>query len=185
MRFQFAAVRWLLLLGVSVGIGGWSDSAIAAERVTLKYRMFQRSIAVDDLATLAETGEVPRPLRAYLRLANRDPKSVRDALNQEVEVSVTTLDRSLNNPAGEFLLDQVGTAIYPPSGEASREALRSALVLSASDDDRVRLIEVIQNYPTQDVVVDGDRLEDAYQQLRVLEGRVEDLLPNIELPDIF
>ncbi|MBE9179172.1 alpha/beta hydrolase [Oculatella sp. LEGE 06141] len=184
MGVQFSALRRILFVGIALGIWLNGADAIAAERVRLKYRIFQRSIAVEDLTNLAETGEVSRPLRVYLRLARRDPESVRQTLNQEVAVSPTLLDRGLNNPAGDLVLDQIGQAIYPPSGEASREAMRSALVLSASDNNRISLIEVIQNYPTQEVVVDGNRLEDAYRQLRALGGRIEDILP-ITLPNIF
>jgi hypothetical protein len=184
MGLQISALRRGLGLAVVLGVWACGTSAIAAERVSLKYRVFQRSIAVDDLTALAETGEVSRPLRIYLRLAGRDPASVQRSLNQEVEVSPVVLDRALNNEVGNFVLDQIGETIYPSSGEASREAMRSALVISASDDSKVRLIEVIQNYPAQEVVVNGDRLEDAYEQLRVLEGRIEDWLP-IDLPNLF
>lgn len=183
---KFLGWRWLgwsVLCGLGLSLS-LETSAIAAGQVVLKYRFFQRSIAVEDLSALAETGEVSRPLQVYLRLAGRRPRQVRQALTREVEISPILLDRGLNNPVGNLLLDQIGQAIYPPSGEANRQAMRAALVLSASDDSRISLIEVIENYPTQQVVVDGDRLQDAYVQLRSWESRVEDLL-NLDLPNLF
>jgi Alpha/beta hydrolase of unknown function (DUF1400) len=70
--------------------------------------------------------------------------------------------------------------------------LRAALVVSASKDRQITLIEVIQNYPTKEVEVEGvdafaprleekrlvarHRLEAAYRQLRRLQGNLQDIL---------
>ncbi len=37
------------------------------------------------------------------------------------------------------------------------------------------LIEIIENNPTEEVEVDGDRLESAYRQLRRLQTSLQDL----------
>ena len=54
--------------------------------------------------------------------------------------------------------------------------MRSALVLSASKDSDIRLIEIINNYPSTEVEVDGDNLEKAYRQLRRLQGSLQNIL---------
>lgn len=153
-----------------------SGQALAAERVVLKYQMFRRSVSVQELTTLAETGEVSRGMRAYLMLARRDPRDLQRALNRDVGMNVILLDRVLNSPLGDTALDQVSQAIYTPSRQADRQAMRSALILSAQDDNRISMIEVLQNYPTEEVHVDGDRLLDAYRQLRTLQRQVNNLL---------
>nr|WP_104905840.1 alpha/beta hydrolase [Nostoc sp. 'Lobaria pulmonaria (5183) cyanobiont'] len=65
--------------------------------------------------------------------------------------------------------------ISTPSQRANRQALRAALVLSANQDGQVSLIEIIKNYPTNEVEVDGDRLQGAYRQLRRLQTSLQDL----------
>jgi hypothetical protein len=50
------------------------------------------------------------------------------------------------------------------------------LVISASKDRQITLIEVIENNPTNEIEVEGDRLETAYRQLRRLQGNLEDIL---------
>ena len=142
-----------------------SFNAIAAERVLLKYGGLSRSVAVDELTTLAETGEVSSSLQALLETAGEEPETLRQGLTEELEVSPVLLDQILNSGPGEWALDRVGEAIHPPSGRASRQALRSAFVLSASDDNQVTPLEVIQNYPTAEVQVEGDRLQDTYSQV--------------------
>ncbi|MBD1868805.1 alpha/beta hydrolase [Cyanobacteria bacterium FACHB-471] len=188
MRLNSLITKLSLILGIGVSVPLWATGAMAAEQVVLKYSVLRQSVSVAELTTLAETGETSRSLRRYLRLAGKQPEEVRQTLTEEAQVNVVLVDRGLNNPIGDTVLDQVGEAIYPPSGEASREALRSALVLSASDDDRISLIEVIQNYPTDEVVVDGDRLVAAYGQLQaiqerfggLLEGGLEGVFDNIQ-----
>ncbi|MHC5722793.1 MAG: alpha/beta hydrolase [Nostoc sp.] len=46
--------------------------------------------------------------------------------------------------------------MYTPSRRADRQALRAALLLSATQDRQVSLIEIIKNYPTNEVQVEVD-----------------------------
>lgn len=62
----------------------------------------------------------------------------------------------------------MGYSIHTSSNQANRQALRSALVLSANGDNKVSLIEVIQNYPTSEVIVEGERLVRTYNQLSII-----------------
>ena len=158
-----------------------SFDAIAAERVLLKYGVLSRSVSVDELTLLAETGEASASLKSLLDTAGEEPETLRQGLTEELEVSPVLLDQILNSSPGEWALDQVGEAIHPPSGRASRQALRSAFVLSASDDNQVTPLEVIQNYPTAEVQVDGDRLHDTYGQVVEVVDDPASLLENLDL----
>lgn len=176
MYLRFWLQRLALVLLVSASILLFSSSALAADRVVLKYRIFSESIPVKELSTFAETGELSTLLRVNLALARQDPEVVRQYLTEPVKFNSVLLDRLLNNPIGNVVLDEVNQVIHTPSGRADREALRSALVLSASSDNNITLIEAIQNYPTAVVQVEGDRLESAYRQLSQVEGRLQNLL---------
>lgn len=151
-----------LVLVVSTSILLFGSSAIAAEQVVFKYRIFRESISVKELSTFAETGELSKSLRINFALARQDPKAIRQYLIQPVKVNVVFLDRVLNSPVGNIILDQVSQVIHTASRGADRQAMRSALVLSARDDNNITLLETIQNYPTSQVQVEGDRLESAY-----------------------
>ena len=176
MPLLFLSLRRAFVLMATASILLFSTSAIAADQVVLKYRIFRESISVEELSTFAETGELSKSLRINLALARQDPKAVRRYLTQPVKVNVVLLDRLLNSPVGNLILNEVTEVVHTPSGKADRQALRSALVISASRDSSISLIEIIQNYPTQVVQVEGDRLESAYRQLRRLGGRLQDLL---------
>ena len=115
-------------------------------------------------------------LNLLLNQARQDPQTVRNVLTKEVNASPVVLDRLLNNPIGEFLVDQIGQTIHTPSSEANQQALRSAVVLSANKDNKVSLIEIIQNYPTSEVHVEGERLVRTYDQLSLLAERLQNVL---------
>lgn len=188
MRLRLFSVRLFLAAIASAGVffAGTNGNlfelpiANAAERVVLRYRIFRQSLSVEELSRFAETGELSRTLRSNLNLARQDPQQVRRYLTEPVQVNPVFLDRLLNSPVGNVALDELTQIIYTPSRRADRQALRAALVLSARDG-QVSLIEVLQNYPTQEVQVDGDRLEVAYRQLSRLGGRVENLLNRLRL----
>jgi Alpha/beta hydrolase of unknown function (DUF1400) len=153
--------------------------ANASETVVLRYGIFERSVSVADLTTFAETGKRSRDLRAYIRASKQEPAKIRQTLTDTVDVNVTTLDRVLNSPIGDLALEQISQYIHTSSRRADKEAMRAALVLSASEDNNISIIEVVQNYPTQEVYVDGERLAETYAQLSLLRGTLDNLLDRV------
>jgi hypothetical protein len=168
-----------LFCGFAAGAGIWLGnlSAEAADSVVLRYRFIRESVSVPELTTFAETGELSSSLRSYLRLAGQNPEEFRKALTNEVKADPIFLYRTLNSTPGELLLDQVSQVIHTPTNSANRQSLRAALVGSALEDRNITLIEVLQNYPTPEVHVDGDRIVEVYGQISNVLGR----LPNINI----
>jgi hypothetical protein len=149
--------------------------ATAAERVILKYKILRESISVEDLSALAREGEVSSSLNRYLKMANTQPEELQEALNEEIKVDAVSISKFLNSYPGEFLLDGASEVIHTPSKSASRQSLRGALVTSAVPDNNVRLIEVIENYPTREVDIEGDRLVELYNTLDNVLGKLSRL----------
>lgn len=165
--------QWKLGLAIVLGISGlFSGRAIAAEEILLRYGIFERAVAVSDLSQLAETGETTDQLESYFDTAEVSATEVQELLNSDVAVDGVNLNRILDNPIGDVLLDEVSKSIYPESGAAGRQSMRAALVLSAVDDDRITLIEVLENYPTSRVVLDTERLAETYEDFQDLGGVV-------------
>ena len=176
MSIRFLLLPQSLILAVAFSnILYFGSRVIAADQVVLKYGIFNQSVSVKELSTFVETGQSTL-LQTDLTLARQDPNVVRQYLTEPVKVNPVFLDRVLNSPIGNALLDEVSQAVHTPSRRADRQALRAALVLSASQDRKITLLKVIQNYPASEVEVEGDRLKGAYTQLRRLRGRFQDLL---------
>lgn len=179
MRFNFWSLGGVLVFTIGVSNLLMCGKAQAAERVVIKYLVFRQSLSVEELSTFAETGELSSSLRVNFALGRQNPALIRQFLTTPVKVNPVLLDGVLNNPAGDVLLDEISQAIHTPSGRADRQALRAALILSATGDRQISLIEVVQNYPTSEVEVEGDRLEESYRLLTRLEGFIQDLLENL------
>lgn len=163
--YHFLQTILILITGIFVLK---TNSVNAAETVVFRYRTFRQTLPVSELTKLSETGEVSPTLNYYLKRTQQEPQAVLDVLNRQVNVDTVTLDRTLNSKIGEFLLDQISQTIHTPSNQANRQALRSAIVLSSTENNQVSLIEIIQNYPTNEVYVQGDNLARTYNQLSIL-----------------
>jgi Alpha/beta hydrolase of unknown function (DUF1400) len=172
-----ARLPWAILAASAVLVQ--AGGAIAAEEVVLRYQAFSTSVDTADLVMLTETGETSSDLAAQLRMAGQNPEEMSTALTNETEVNPRLLDWVLNGPAGDVLLDEVGRAIHTRSRRANRQALRAAMTLSAQDDGKVSLLEIIQKYPNQQVYVDGDYLVSAYNTIASVQQQASDLLERI------
>jgi hypothetical protein len=170
------SVRLLFGLLALTGVLFCNARVEASESVVLKYRFLRETISVQELSTFAKTGELSTKLRVYLALAKRDPKDLRRVLTQEVPVNPNLLYQVLNSFVGEVMLDRVSEVVHTPSNRANRESLRSALVSSALRDNKIALIETLENYPTPEVHVEGDRLTEVVQRMI----RVLGPLPNLK-----
>ncbi|WP_448267827.1 alpha/beta hydrolase [Nostoc sp. DSM 114159] len=176
MHFYFLWLhRVLVLVSIICLLFLSTPAAFAAERVVLKYGIFRESLSVEEISTFAQTGELSGLLKVNVALARQDPKAIRQYLTQPIKVNSEFLDKVLNSQIGNIILDRVSQVISTPSQRANRQALRAALVLAANQDGQVSLIEIIKNYPTNEVEVDGDRLQGAYRQLRRLQTNLQDL----------
>ncbi|MBE9203927.1 alpha/beta hydrolase [Synechocystis salina LEGE 06099] len=156
------------LIFASLVSGAGALPLAAAERVVLTYSVLRESVSIEELGELSRTGKVSPSLKAYLKMANKDPEELRGWLNQPFQADPVTLSRVLNSFAGEYVLNQVGQVIHTPSKRDNKEALRGAIITSAEKDNQVRLIEVLENYPTPELHVNGDRLMELYQQVEGL-----------------
>jgi hypothetical protein len=165
-------------LSVALLLGSWValvNTAHGAEYVVLKYSILRESISVKELGELSRTGKVSPTLQFYLKLANKDPKELQRWLNRPFAVEQTTLSKVLNSFVGGYVLNQVGEVIHTPSKRANKEALRGAIITAAENDNSVQLIEVLENYPTKEVHLEGDRLMELYQTVQDLRTKLSKL----------
>ena len=174
--WQFAIQAGLTIAGL-VTI---SSNATAAEQIVLRYNVLERSVSIEELTTFAETGEISPTLENYFEMSGQKPARIRRVLTQNASMDVVPLDRMLNTPVGDVMLDQLGNLVHTPSGNADRQAMRSALVLSASDDSKLSLIEILQNYPTQEIHVNGNRIVAAYRQIENFEAHISNILEGMD-----
>ncbi len=132
MIYQLFLLRCTSIFVVSFCLLLHGIPTFAAESVILKYRIFRESVSVAELSTFAQTGKLSGSLSSNLASAGQDPQQVRKYLTEPVKVNLLILDNILNSRVGNAVLDQLSQVIHTASGKADRQALRSALILSAS-----------------------------------------------------
>lgn len=170
---------WNYVLGSCTAVLLSALPAGAAEQVVFKYGPIARSVPVSSLRQLADTGRAPADLQVYLDLAEQDPQEVSEILTRPFAVSSTQLDQLLNTPFGDAILDEAGEIMFPPSKRASRQAIRSALVLDASRDGEITILDTLESYPTNTVEIDGERLLAAYQKYGPIIAKGKQFAPAI------
>jgi translocation and assembly module TamB len=139
--------------------------ANGADQLVVSLGLFQKSFSIAALDQLANTGEIPNGWDIYLDLADLEVEDIRSALTQEIALNLAMTDHLLNSPLGEQALEFVGRVVHTPSEHANVQALRSALVFSTYDDGKVSLLEVLKNYPHNEIHVNLDELSEVMKGL--------------------
>lgn len=169
-----------IVLGISAAFGLQVAPAAAARNLVITFGPLGRSIPIEDLRVLAETGKVTDELRWYVRVANINPADFQRVLTQEVNVSQQLIDRITYSLPGEFVLSQVGNTIHTRSRRANIQALRAALLLSTSGDNRLSLLEFLEQYPTAEVYIDGRSLLTLVRDVNRVRGDIQPVITAIE-----
>jgi hypothetical protein len=173
---QLRSVR-RLLIGLASGLtlcgigaimspeAGWS-----AEKVTMKYGPFYRSIAVADLAEYAASGKPSAELDSFLNLIkDKDRESLTKTLNMKFPFGVVQVDKLLKTPMAEGLLKEVSSATILP-GDTEVVALRGALLIAASTKEGLGTLSLLKSYPTPTLTVDLQRLLELMKNSKSFKG---------------
>jgi hypothetical protein len=78
-------------------------------------------------------------------------------LTESIAVDLVEFDQALRSQIGEDLLFVAGQVIHNRPRVATITSLRGALI-TASEDGEMNALEVLQQYPTSEVMIDLERL---------------------------
>jgi predicted dienelactone hydrolase len=157
-----------LVLGLSLPLC-LLQPAIAAERLVVSYGALQRSVPVSAVRTFIQAGEVTPDIRAYATLLNsQELTNLRSALQGGVKLGVVPVDNFLRSSLGTSLLEQVGQIIRIGPNLTGERAVSAALILSASKDDGINLVNFLETFPNSAVFVDGLKLQDTVAKVQNL-----------------
>lgn len=130
--------------------------ALAAERVILSYGSLEISVSINSLEAFAREGQVNDDLDAYLQSTSvEEREELQEILLAPVAVSPVLLSRFLYSSSGEVLLHYLGNLVQTDSRLNGFYALRSAVVLAAADTEGLTLLNVLLQFPSPTVRVDG------------------------------
>ena len=160
---KLRVVRSLVALGLGLSsIVLKSSSALSAEKVKLIYGPFNGRISVESLEKYADTGEMTREFRAIAKFVDRQTLSqLHYWLNKRFESDRVEMYRFANTSEGKKFLQDLGTVIKTHPQGNGFYAIRSALIAATDEpinSDGWTVIEVMQNFPTEDLQIDTKKL---------------------------
>ena len=142
------------VLSALVGLSSLATPAAAAERISFQLGEFERSIPIAELVDYAAGKSPGTALADILRLFKpSEQRALRKALNQSAPVSAVMASNYLSTALGKRTVQQLVKLINQPTDVAGN-ALASALIEGAANDDSLRLTDVLQAYPLPTIPVD-------------------------------
>lgn len=177
--------RLLLTLSSALMLVGLSSNCLpshAAEKITVTYGPFGRSISVSDLRQYLETGSAPPELASVLSVVGQQEReSLLGGLKFKVPLNVVVMDQLLRSPQGDQLLSQVAGATSLPGG-AEKLALRSALIGAAASKDGLGILSFLEAYPTQNLKIDLAAVQKLLKSGSMLGGFMGGPFPGGDAP---
>jgi predicted dienelactone hydrolase len=142
-------------------------SAKAAETVVLRYGVWEESISVTDLQSIAVTGQVPQKYKVY---TNKFPSEKRqkflEALQTKIGVNFVTLSRLLYTSVGSTILQDFSKLTFREDN-TGMQALRTALVHGSKNSEGLSIISFIQNYPSERLVINLEEVPKVFSNLNL------------------
>lgn len=155
------------LLFLALGSIFYSVPSLAAEKIVVRYGIFEQSLPVFDLRQYAETQKISAELQDFLRYLNPKEKvMVQEALQVNMFLDIVALDKLLNSEIGENFLSSISPAIARRD-DAGIPALRAAIILGTKSPKGLGIISFLEAYPSKQIVIDLPETEEILSQLNL------------------
>lgn len=129
-----------------------SQPLLGAEEIILTYGYFERAISIEELAAFSAGEPLSPQLANYastFQLSAADLQTIRQVLNEKVDLSPVVLSQFLYTIQGLGVLDTLGEVIQTPARQSGAIPIRAAAVLAAADEaEGLTLINFMRKYPT-------------------------------------
>ncbi|MGL5944176.1 MAG: alpha/beta hydrolase [Waterburya sp.] len=167
LNFMFGSSFWLLSFFT---LFVWrSPPVIAAEKISFRYGLLEFSIPINSLETYATTGKTDRHLATYINSSNSQASAkFRKLLTYKLDIDSIIIYRFFNSYFGKTILSYLGEIIEIRPTKNGFYALRSALILATNEPEGLTLLNILQNFPTETIYIDGEisiKLADALVEL--------------------
>ncbi|MDZ8262225.1 alpha/beta hydrolase [Nostoc sp. ChiQUE01b] len=133
--------------------------SLAAEKVTVRYGLFEQSIPVADIRNYDKTQKVSGDLKSFLDyLSAKDKQKFQEALQVKMSLDIVALDKLINTGMGKQILSFASGAIARRD-QASIQALRSAIIIGAKSPEGLGIASFLQAYPSNQLVIDVSKIK--------------------------
>ncbi|AFZ02409.1 alpha/beta hydrolase [Calothrix sp. PCC 6303] len=153
-----------------MAVMGTTSCAKAAQKIEFDYPPFgEFDISVEDLDIFAREGRITNNFAFY---ANRVPKErlaqLRELLRSRFKLSPVLVSQFTYSVIGEKIVRRLGDLLLTQSGNNGFYALRSSLILSATDSEGVNVINIIRRYPSDTIRINIEETQNLIGNLAEL-----------------
>jgi Alpha/beta hydrolase of unknown function (DUF1400) len=173
---KFVSIGIALILGASASILSTNTRALGAEKIVLTFGPIRQAINISDLEDFAKNGTTTPTLQQIIQFSKMDAGTLRGLMGLEIGLKPANLARIVYSTPGEKITDEIGQAIRTQRRTESGKALRAAVILAASDDGKVSMLEILKKYPLPEVYVEVASISAAVAKLQGLAGNLQSLL---------
>lgn len=171
---------WQIVIG-SMLLALQAGSAKAAERITLSYGLFERSINVASLEKYAADGTVSKDLAGYMQYLNEaQEERLRQVLVAPAQLNIVTVSQFLYTEQGEILLRRLGEVVRTESNLSGFYAIRAALILAADQPEGLTALNVLKQFPLDDIRIDLSRTLEILSDLQTLIRQTQEAVALVE-----
>ena len=171
-HFYSYTKKLLLLSGITLGaISFTPKSTLAAERLRFNYGLLGFSLSVDSLELYAKEGKINSELNFYTkRLDERTVKQLRRILRRRINIDPILLYRLSRSPMVTEIIKSLGEVATTHYGHNGFYAIRGSLTNAAIEhqDRGVTLIDVLRAFPSEDILLNIDRIFELRDELTAL-----------------
>lgn len=146
----------LIFLLVHSGLG--LLPSLAAEKITVRYGLFEQSIPVADIRSYSETQKASSDLKSFLDyLSAEEKQKFQETLQVKMSLDIVAVDKLINSGMGKQILSFASSAIARRD-QASIPALRSAIIIGAKSPEGLGVVSFLEAYPSNQLVIDVSKI---------------------------
>ncbi|NJL45525.1 MAG: alpha/beta hydrolase [Leptolyngbyaceae cyanobacterium SM2_3_12] len=170
-----------IILAPYAGLAWAAPPSQALDNIQLTYGVLQSTpIALADLKAFGQGGLPSRDIQLLLNILKIDPAWAQEVLTREIPVDAQGLRDVSNTFIGEAFWRLVGTTVtFSELTEPGWEQLQNALIAAAADD-RVTVLEVLENIEASLVIIDTQRVATISSQVREDIDDVQSFFSNLQ-----
>lgn len=170
----------------TAGVGLASAPVFAAERILIPVGPLTVNLPVSDIESYVRTGQATGDFAQMISsLPPERGRQLKMVMGTRIPFGEKNLRRVLRSPMGNNLLGQLSDVMKPTSSNsiAPNEAWERALLRAAKNDGGFTLIDVIREYPANEVVFDIDAAQTKMESFQALRGRLGGIIPGGNNPE--
>jgi len=155
--------------------------AKAAERIEFSYGALEIGVSVDELETYTKEDRIGKELNFFLsRVGESDRQYVREFLTLRNDFSALQVSQFFYSTIGEQVIGYLGDLVQTDGNLNGAKAIRAGLILAASDEDGLSLLNFVKKFPSRTMYLDVAKGLEVSDKIGNLSKATESVVSGVE-----